>query len=146
MRKATRDYSLQHPNTEAQVEVLASLSSFRYDDKTMRKCLRKLQRHWETGTSELIWKNDLSPNIGAIVASAEEKTVMEIADTIVDHDLPFQWRAWPEALALAVGQKVVQNGDDEKLFAIEDLPEFILPLPGGRIELLSGLNREDMSK
>ncbi|EER10913.1 hypothetical protein Pmar_PMAR021388 [Perkinsus marinus ATCC 50983] len=156
---------LGHSVDSLLVEVLASLSSFRYDDKTMRKCLRKLQRHWETGTSELIWKNDLSPNIGAIVASAEEDTIMEIADIIVDHDLPFQWRAWPEALSLAVGQKVVQNGDNEKLvrkalssaagtsfvylslkqFAIEDLPEFILPLPGGRIELLNGLNREDMN-
>ncbi|KAF4723227.1 DIS3 mitotic control, partial [Perkinsus olseni] len=162
---------LGHSADSLLVGVLASLASSRYDDEVMRKCLRKLRRHWKTGASELIWKNNLSPNLHAIVAAAEEDTIMEIADTIVDYDLPFEWRSWPEALSLAVGEKVVQNGGTREVvakaladsagtsfvylslkpFASEDLPDYLLPLddgpvPIGRVELLSGINREDMRK
>ncbi|KAF4724585.1 hypothetical protein FOZ62_024252, partial [Perkinsus olseni] len=171
---------LGHSADSLLVGVLASLASSQYDDEILRKCLRKLRRHWKTGASELIWKNDLSPNLHAIVAAAEEDTIVEIADIIVDHDLPFEWRSWPEALSLAVGENVVQNGgtrevvakgladsagfDEDgdalgtsfvylslKPFASEDLPDYLLPLddgpvPIGRVELLSGINREDMRK
>ncbi|KAF4691864.1 hypothetical protein FOZ60_014505 [Perkinsus olseni] len=162
---------LGHSADSLLVGVLASLASSQYDDEIMRKCLRKLRRHWKTGASELIWRNDLSPNLHAIVAAAEEDTIVEIADIIVDHDLPFEWRSWPEALSLAVGEKVVQNGGTREVvakaladsagssfvylslkpFASEDLPDYLLPLddgtvPIGRVELLSGINQKDMRK
>ncbi|KAF4668436.1 DIS3 mitotic control [Perkinsus olseni] len=161
---------LGHSADSLLVGVLASLASSQYDDEIMRKCLvRKLRRHWKTGASEPIWRNDLSPNLHAIVAAAEEDTIMEIADIIVDDDLPFEWRSWPEALSLAVGEKVLQNGGTREVvgkaladsagtsfvylslkpFASEDLPDYLLPLddgavPVGRVELLSGINQKDM--
>ncbi|KAF4656631.1 DIS3 mitotic control [Perkinsus chesapeaki] len=160
---------LGHSADALLVSILASLNSSSYDDSTMRKCVSKLRKHWQLGASELIWKNELNPNLHAIVNAAEEETISDIAEVIVEKELPFEWRSWPEVLSLAVGEKVVQYADFNdtvkravqaaagssfvylslKNFSTEDLPDYLLPvdsgsLTAGRVELLAAINQEDL--